>query len=543
INVLAGNNVILGSGGMVTGIAGNSVMAAGGGNINVHAVSGNVDGGSTKAGFNFKSGVLGAVDPALGGISTAAGGDVTIQAGGNVTDEPTLAGTTSPEDPGCGAFGAAPGNVTLIAGGNVTGHYVLANGTGSITAKNAGTPTANLSLSLVKGAWDVDAANNIVLQEVRNPNGVFNFTQGPVSPLFYLFNYDPLSSVTLNAGNGVTIAGSADGRLPRNGNTEGLIFPPSLTIGAGAGGVTLDANVILFPSPSGNLDIATSGGGNILGDGFSIDLSDSTRNQYNSTKSFGFSDPNENVFLHLEDPNPAVISASGSIENFFIDSPKELQMTAAQDIVNSGASVQHLHAGDSTLISAGGQILQYGSSVIVQLQPGDAPNFAVLNQVSLPFFTLPDGTEVANPKFNAAAAAFQYSFNYDPSSHTLVLQGPMSVAQAAALAQIGFLNSVDLASVQQASQNETAANEVFQVAGPGTLAIRAGSITLGNEGGIVSQGIAGIPVNSQLAPITPRGADIDISTSGDLNMIASSVESMYGGNLNIQSGGAVEVGS
>ncbi len=540
VNVLAGNSVLVGSGGIVTGISGNSAMASGGGNINIQAVSGNVDGGSTKAGFNFKSGTLGTVDPALGGISTAAGGNVTIQAGGNITDEPTFSGN---EDPGCGAFGSAPGNVTLIAGGNVTGHYVLANGIGSITANNAGTAAANLSLSLVKGAWDVDAVNNIVLQEVRNPNGVFDFTQGPPSPLFYLFNYDPLSSVTLDAGNGVAITGSADAKLPRNSNTEGLIFPPNLTIDAGAGGVTLDANVVLYPSPSGNLNIATSGGGNIVGNNFSIDISDSVRDQYNSTKSFGFSDPDENVFLHLDDPNPAVVSASGSIENFFIDSPKELQMTAAQNIVDCGATVQNLRAGDTTQISAGGQILQYGSSVIVQLQPGDTPNFNALNQASLEFFTLPDGTEVLNPQYNATAALFQYSFNYDPSSHTLVLQGPITAAQAAALAKIGFLNTADLATVQQASQNETDANEVYQVAGPGTFALKAASITLGNEGGIVSQGIAGIPANAQLASITPRGADIDITTSGDLNMIASSIESMYGGNLNIQSGGAVEVGS
>ena len=68
----------------------------------------------------------------MGGISTEAGGDVTITAGGNVTSY--LPGSSDTCDDGTGAFGAKKGDVTIVAGGNVTGHYVLANGTGAIYA-------------------------------------------------------------------------------------------------------------------------------------------------------------------------------------------------------------------------------------------------------------------------------------------------------------------------------------------------------------------------------------------------------------------------
>ncbi|MGD1086286.1 MAG: filamentous hemagglutinin N-terminal domain-containing protein, partial [Verrucomicrobiota bacterium] len=224
INVVAGDNVTVGSGGIVTGVANGAVMSGGGGNISVQAVGGNVNCGTSTAGYLFgNSGVGYRVDPGLGGISTAAGGNVSIQAAGNITAEMPTANSGVYSDAGSGAFGAEPGNVTLTAGGNVTGHYVVADGTGTITAGNdAGTSSQNLSLSLIKGGWVVDAADNIYLQEVRNPNGMFNSLRSS-NPFLFLFNYDPQASVTLGAGDGITITGSG---LPRNSVNleEGLIF-------------------------------------------------------------------------------------------------------------------------------------------------------------------------------------------------------------------------------------------------------------------------------------------------------------------------------
>ena len=199
INVVAGNSVTVQNGGIVTGVARengssvNTLYAGTGGNINVQAVAGNVDTGQSTSGYIFSKNSPGyAVDPNLGGISTASGGNVTIQAGGNISSALPQTGETA-SDFGSGAFGSAPGNVTLIAGGNVTGHYVVANGTGIITAENAGNNYAPLALSLIKGGWVVNAANNIVLQEVRNPNGMFNASttrRGGGSPSAFQFLYD-----------------------------------------------------------------------------------------------------------------------------------------------------------------------------------------------------------------------------------------------------------------------------------------------------------------------------------------------------------------
>jgi len=120
----------------------------------------------------------------LGGISTAAGGNVTIDAGRDVISylptQTDFNDNNSRFDGGTGAFGSQPGNVSITtAGRNVYGHFVLANGFGTITAGGdigvplLGAQSQDFALSLIKGGWTVTAVGNIYVQDVRNPNGIF----------------------------------------------------------------------------------------------------------------------------------------------------------------------------------------------------------------------------------------------------------------------------------------------------------------------------------------------------------------------------------
>ena len=124
--MLAGNNVTVSSG---------YVRTINGGDISVTAVSGSVNSGSNPNGYDFRpTGTGYVVDPNLGGISTADGGNVNITAGTDIISYLPVAGGVQ-TDAGTGCFGSAPGNVTLTAGRNVTGHYVVADGTGTITGR------------------------------------------------------------------------------------------------------------------------------------------------------------------------------------------------------------------------------------------------------------------------------------------------------------------------------------------------------------------------------------------------------------------------
>ena len=301
INLAAGQNITVGSGYVIT---------TGGGSISAHALEGNIDTGSDAQGYHFVSGASSLsqaynLNNGLGGISTAAGGDVTLIAGGNVTSVLPGKGvyyddgnSVSPDNgndyltAGSGAYGSQPGNVTIVAGGNVTGHYLVANGTGSIFAGvqmdangnpttdssgnyvlgasgSAGTDLSNygLALSLVSGGWNVTAAQNIYLQEVRNPNGDFDYNGG--TAYNHYFNYAPGDYVNLSAGNLVQLGASSiqlprlSSRLDRNYNVP-VIYPSILNITAGDGGVILGApgsptSLTLFPSPQGSLTIDTTG--------------------------------------------------------------------------------------------------------------------------------------------------------------------------------------------------------------------------------------------------------------------------------------------
>ena len=224
----------------------NGIRTLAGGNISVTALFGNVNTGGNINGYTFNTTttttspyytVSTTSTAPLGGISTAAGGNVTITAGGNVASYLPVENNyiNAQYDAGSGAFGPEPGNVTVTAGGNVSGHYVLANGTGTITAGgNIGATTASggFALSLVKGSWDVFAPNgSIYVQDVRNPNGVFNDGGGQVTgyPSFHAFDYDPFASLTLNAGNEVEITGAG---APHS--ASGALVPSAHAVSANA---------------------------------------------------------------------------------------------------------------------------------------------------------------------------------------------------------------------------------------------------------------------------------------------------------------------
>jgi hypothetical protein len=78
----------------------------------------------------------------------------------------------------------------------------------------------------------------------------------------------------------------------------------------------------------------------------------------------------------------------------------------------------------------------------------------------------------------------------------------------------------------------------LSVSGPGKFKITAASMDLGLSGGIRSLGI----VSAAQGAFTPRGSDIEILLTGDLNCVGSSVVSRYGGNIGLQVGGAAIIG-
>lgn len=543
INLLAGNNINVNSG---------HVRTTGGGNIDAHAVGGSINSGTKANGFVFlPSGYN--VSPALGGISTANGGDVSLTAGLDVISYLPFAGGAQ-SDAGSGGFGATPGNVMITAGRDVSGHFVVRNGTGTITAgRDAGTATRLLALSLVTGGWSVNAGNNILLQEVRNPNGVFNNLGSSSSPNRQRFDYSLDAYTILNAGNGVQLRGTP---LPRYTDTfsQGLppIYPGTLRITAGAGGVTLGNDVILFPSPLGNLSIATTDGGSLTGsragDLAQLILSDSGRQQYRTFGDFGIAD-HAAVPLHLADTEPVRLDIDGDMTGILLGSAKRAEIHVGGNMINSRFDGQNLRDSDVTSIHVTGDILNRNEFTSVTLDA--TPNFSVF--------------ELLYPLVAGNVAGVQSQFTYNATTRQLTFQGRMTGEQLAALLNLRIRTfdplgapildanrepvtvPAEFASAEALQQLFMASQDVplnpdtgYRLGGGGEFNLTARNLDLGATVGIVSQGPRG---NAALANTFTHGADISVTLSGNLDMFSTKIASLNGGEITVVADGNVNVGS
>jgi len=404
------------------------LSTSGGGDVTATAVKGSVYIGASATAANisgidsylsgFGSSYLnnGSSLPYYTGIATG-GGDVKIVAGGNIYSYlPTGTGNAVDSDPGSGAFG--PGNVTLIADGNITGHYQLyagsgnlyagyklsatgqpvvdakgnpvldANGNPILVSKDANTSGGNagsantsaLALSLtglpaspnggVASGWNVQAEQSILLQEVRNPQGVFGDLNGK-----YTFNYAPDSYVDLTAGNQIQF-GSAQA-LPRlassPGSTIPIILPPTLNATAGNGGILLAESLTLFPSAQGSLQLTTLNGGPLAAAGW--DAADSTASNPKldpaatgqSVLLMSDADPNNPVYTsssyfssHAAHPlhsganaTTVALNISGDMGNIVLKLPEAATVNVVGSLYNVGFVGQNINANDTTTINVG----------------------------------------------------------------------------------------------------------------------------------------------------------------------------------------------
>ena len=592
------------------------VTTIGGGNITVTANYGDVNTGGGTSGFNYLKSApyytpfavnpfTGAISPntTLGGISTAAGGDVSITAGGDVTSFYPNAGsgkTVGAADPGSGAFGSQPGNVTITAGRSAFGHYVVMNGAGQITAgQTAGTAGQNISLSLAHGNWNVDAAGDIYLQEVRNPNGIFNVQGGTSSAAYHLFDYDPLAAVILNAGNGVYLTGQ---NVPRPNDDVPILLPPSLDISAGIGGVNLLANMTLFPSPDANLSIVTrpgTGGDFVAANSSALVMSDSSQTHW-FVSSLGvqpFSPADySSAPPALNSSTPVTVSIDGSMKNVILQTTKRTEITVGGDMINCSFSGQNLHAGDVTSINVAGQIYNPGSFnwvflsepiqnvPLVNLPPNMINNWQTLLSLAVDparvaALVIPKGIDPSQYSAYVNGLllfgnSLQNSFAYNSATKRLTFVGSMSAAIEATLDQPltvlhydangnpmvdssghfvtdkinwvspGAINQLYLASQGAPSIDNSSGGLV--VGGTGEFDIHAGSISLGNSYGIVSLGNGALLGRdySFLTPYINSGAAINVVVDGDLTMPSSTIAALGGGNVSVNSvSGSMDLGS
>ena len=656
ITMVAGQDITVGAGRVIT---------TGGGSIDAHALSGTIVTGGYAQGYVFKSASSAAngysVDAAalVGGFSTIAGGDVNLTAGGDVKSLlpinsgyistillPLSTGylfvdntTSTGQDPnvvtaGSGAYGSASGqkgDVNLVAGGNVTGHFLVANGTGKIFAgvqmdanKNpvkdvnqhyvlsgvgsAGTDVSNpnLALSLIAGGWNVTAAQDIILQEVRNPNGDFNVTRksrGVVNAAYHYFNYAPSDYVKLTAGNQVQL-GASSSLLPRlsvDSLNVPVIYPGILNIVAGAGGVVLNGDptfnqLILFPSSQGGLTIATTGGGPLYSilpteNGtpqiFNLIVSDSSRHQYTQSSGdyFGLNDHAASP-VHLNQETPLTLNISGDMDYILLGAPEAAQINVLGNMNNCRFQGMNLSLADTTSIvlgqaaklkmeasgilnpatdgalHVGGDINNLGDFTSIDLnQVGGAvaPDLSVLARAQSTSPTASDLT--ASFYYNATTKVLTYENIHgvdfatviqllqnltvqkvDTHGNLLWLDPEQSIPDTTT---VSVFNPATAQALLNNYQSPPSGAYGYALGGGGKFEIQARNMDLGTTAGISLWGAGFYSVGGAypLASTFNKGADLLVNLTGNLTMYSTSIASLNEGDIYINALGSINTGS
>jgi len=608
INLFAGQNILVAP--LNSQVVSGSIFTTGGGSIFADALAGNIvagtsNGGATSSGqtsdYNF-TGSGARPNPFLGGISTGAGGNVTLIAGGNIDSTPIV-----PSRQAAGASGTyGAGNVTLIAGNQITGNYTLANGVGTMLAgvqvsaaqagalqnPNANTPaylaalsglttavelshntggnigaapvagnpsTSPVTLSLISGAWNAYAANDISIKEVNNPNGAYNTLQS------FLSTYAPNAAANFWAGNAIELIGANLNRLSSVNKTP--IYAPILSLDAGAGGILIDRSIILAPSSEGSLSLITrpGTGGNLSGAVVAnstvlngITMSDSGSSDYTT-----FAAGHAAVPLHLNDPNPVLVSVDGSINSFSLIVPTFAQINVAGNTYNFGFQGRNLSPSATTSINVQGSITYRGDLTAINLTTAelgdllpsslfaDSADTAVTSKLS---YNATTGQLIYVGVMSASDLAFLLApslLKLDPNGNPVtqpVLDSngnplldangnPETVPMTTPLT----LNATQQAMIQQlytASQTASLGGQGLLLAGPGNFNVEANTMDLG-----VSGGISVLAPDAPLTAISPFGATLNVTTVGDLTMTSTKISNeSYLGGMNLTVGGALNVG-
>ena len=567
VNLLAGQSILVGSGSVFTTGGGSIYADALGGDINAGTFNGSSTSGGTQTSDYLFTASGSRPNAILGGISTAAGGDVTLIAGNNVVSVPTV--PSSSQWPGAsGTYGA--GNVTVIAGSQITGNYTLANGTGTmlagvqvssaqagalqnrsadqttyastlnnleteVTQNSSGNgnigaasgASGPVTLSLIQGSWNAWAANNIYIKEVNNPNGTFNSLQS------FLFNYAPDAAANFWAGNAIELVGANLTRVNRQNQTMPPIYAPILSLNAGAGGITIDKSIILYPSSEGSLQITTRNGGDLSGavTANSSTLTGITMSDSGSASWTTFANGHAATPLHLNDPNPVTLDISGDINSFGLTVPTFAQINVAGNTYNFGFIGQNLSPSQTTSINVTGDITYRGDLTSENLS--SAISSSVFDDII------------------AGDSALAGTLRYDAASGTISFVGVMGSTTEQSLLNPTDANGnaiftgaqltawqATITQLYSDSQSASLGDNGLVLSGPGNFNISANTIDLG-----ISGGISVAAPDSALAAISPYGANVNVTTVGNLEMTSTKIANeSYLGGITLNVGGALDVG-
>jgi filamentous hemagglutinin len=293
------------------------------------------------------------------GVATLGGGDVTIQASGNVSNLQVAAATNGRMG---GDVNIAPdiANFIELGGGDVSvktdgsiNQVLLHAGKGNIDAKSGA--DINAALSLMKSKVDLVATGDLAITSASNPTtGVSAVTGATNKVKFYTYDDSTAINVASLAGD-VSIKG------------DGRVFPSKLFAAAPNGDVKVE-DVVLYPSATGDLTLL-AGHDVIISSLMMSEVNPealpviTTRNLKTAANpvlsNYQDSSGHTDGLLHLNDTEPVRVYAENDIifkvQNPLV-TPKRVEIKAGHDVVDPNVIAQNVKATDVSEMVAGNDI-------------------------------------------------------------------------------------------------------------------------------------------------------------------------------------------
>ncbi|WP_396332881.1 filamentous haemagglutinin family protein [Burkholderia anthina] len=313
------------------------------------------------------------------------GGNVSVDAGGNIADLGVSLPTTWYLDSTGKVVTVGGGNLSVHAGGDIlSGDYFVARGTGTLTAGGQiaadfsvpppylGQPPLPVAtvLAVQDGIFDVSARQGVDIGAAVDPS----YTSSNASRYFVYPDAQPYSATS--AVNVQSTTGDVRfGTLGSNLVGGGTDLPASLNLTAFTGGITVASGGMLFPSAFGQLNLIADQSVSLSSPTATFGMSDSDPAAMRSpTQPFAVANAHGASPLHADDTSPVrIYSVNGSVTDGVLDTstgnstgfyknivdvvlPKPALIQAGQDIVNLAFEGQNLREADITRILAGRDI-------------------------------------------------------------------------------------------------------------------------------------------------------------------------------------------
>jgi filamentous hemagglutinin len=517
-------------------------------------------------------------------VGALGGGDVTVAAAGKISNLSAATSDGSP-DGNATVYGAGGGLRVSATGDIGSAELYVADGQGTVVTNAGLTPLLQDAIGAPVGSSIAlgDAQVSVWARQSAQVDAIYNPTFAPAAlhplrrpPFFLTYGTDaalnlsstdgtvtvsdqPLSGNTLSTLVGPTLVNAP-------GSAGFLVLPPNLSVQALQQDIEFNGRPILSPSSTGQLRLvagrdilAVQSGGSLSESGISMSDSAEVPTAENTGVplaqgglSIGGLLPFQGV-IHLGDSQPAIVAAGRDIDNLAFAVPKSADISAGRDIVNLAYQGQNVSPTDTTLITAGRDII-YTAAPRLGISVGGEGSLDVFagRDITLGFspgiLTTGDFSNANLPSAQGANLTLAVGYGTQGADYASFLTdiiAPSSTYQA------------ELVSYVEAQTGQTGLTY-------GQAQARFGKLTAGQQAELIDSVffnellLSGRAANSgtgvgfsegyaAINALYPGSRDATASNpnpySGDLDLISSQIYTLSGGNISILvPGGSINVG-